>query len=169
MNYRFKKSVPSGKAFTFTEVLFALSILAFICVSVLVVIERGIETAIELKDKKEAFELARENMEKLLAMSSVGEEVQYGVSENNPEIEWEVKVEPFYESQTGKVWAKAISSAIYYDKNNQEQKVEFTHWVTELPQEMMSSIIGDADDANSLPFDPNELRKLGIDPNLFGL
>jgi hypothetical protein len=39
-----------------------------------------------------AFEIARENMEKLLAAGSVKETAEYGTSDEYPEIKWQTVV-----------------------------------------------------------------------------
>ena len=64
---------PAGKAFSLTEVLTALTILAIMSSSVFVVIDRCITSSTNSVLQMHAFEVARENMEALLTKDSVQE------------------------------------------------------------------------------------------------
>ena len=86
-------SLLCRKAFSLIETVAALAILALISTSVLVVINRCIASAADSALRMQAFEVARENMEKLLVLDSVGEKVEYGSSETNPDIQWQTAVE----------------------------------------------------------------------------
>jgi prepilin-type N-terminal cleavage/methylation domain-containing protein len=120
------------KAFSLVEVLMALAILALISSSVLVVIDRCVASAAASTLRMRAFEVARENMEKLLASASVKESIEYGESEKYPDIGWQTVVETFYEPITARMWIRGVCSAQYNDPNGQEQTVELTNWLTDL-------------------------------------
>ncbi|MFC1792853.1 type II secretion system protein [Planctomycetota bacterium] len=128
------------KAFSLVEVLMALGILALISSSVLVVIDRCVTSAATSALRMKAFEVARENMELLLASATVKESVEYGVSEKYPDIGWQTVVETFYEPITARMWIKGVCSAQYNDPNGQEQTIELTHWLTDLTKEQLLQI-----------------------------
>jgi hypothetical protein len=123
------------------EVLTALAILALISSSVLVVINRCVASAADSALRIQAFEVARENMEKLLASPSVKENVEYGQSNKYPEITWQTVVETFYEPITSRMWVRGVCSAEYRDTEGQEQKVELTHWLTGLTKEQLLEVM----------------------------
>lgn len=129
------------KAFTLVEVLTALIILAMICSSVLVVIDRSTASAANSMQRLHAFEVARENMEKLLSSASVKESVEYGDSNQYPDISWETVVETFYEPITSRMWIRGVSSAKYNDPNGQEQTIELEHWLTDLTKDQLLQIM----------------------------
>lgn len=118
----------------------AVAILALISSSVLVVIDRCVASAAETALRMRAFEVARENMEKLLASATVKESVEYGQSEKYPDIEWQTVVETFYEPITARMWVRGVCSAQYNDPNGQEQTIELTHWLTDLTKEQLLQI-----------------------------
>lgn len=120
------------KAFSLLEVVTALAILALISSSVLVVINRSITSTANSMLRMQAFEIARENMETLLSKSSAKEMDEYGYSDRYPEIQWQTTVETFYEPITSRMWIQAVCSAEYTDTQGQLQKVELTHWLTDL-------------------------------------
>jgi type II secretory pathway pseudopilin PulG len=130
-----------GRAFTLPETAAAIVILALICTSIVIIFDRSIVSAANSALRVQAFEVARENMEKLLASSSVEESVEYGYSEKYPVIEWQTTVETFYEPITNRLWAKAVCSANYIDSDNQQQQVELTNWITDLGQQQVLEII----------------------------
>ena len=129
------------KAFSLVEVLTALAILALISSSVLVVIDRCVTSAVDSSLRMQAFEVARENMEKLLASTLVQENVEYGESDKYPEITWQTVVETFYEPITARMWLRGVCSAQYMDAEGQEQTVELTHWLTDLTKEQLLDIM----------------------------
>lgn len=129
------------KAFSLVETVAALVILAFVSTSVFVVFNRYMESAVDSMLRMQAFEIARENMEKLLASNSAQESVEYGNSERYPEIEWETSVETFYEPLTSKMWIQAICSAEYTDSEGEVQKIELTHWLTDLTKAQTQQIL----------------------------
>ncbi len=127
--------------FSLPEVVIALMILAFISSTVLVAINRYTEQAIDRQLRIEAFHLARDNMEKILASDTVEETLEYASSDQNPDIQSTSSVETFYEPKTQRMWIKAVCSATYTDSQNEEQTVEFTHWVTDLSVEQVLQVL----------------------------
>jgi len=138
------------KAFSLIEVLTALAILALICSSVLVVINRCVASAADSALRMQAFEVARENMEKLLASPLVQETAEYGESDKYPEITWQTIVETFYEPITARMWVRGVCSAEYIDTEGQEQTVELTHWLTDLTQRQLLDIMTREDEEGQL-------------------
>ena len=130
-------------AFSLIEVMTALAILAIVSSSVLVVIIRCLASAADSALRMQAFEVARENMEKLLASSSLEQSVEYGESEVYPGIIWETVVETFYEPITARMWVRGVCSAQYGDAQGQEQTVELTHWLTDLTKGQLLQIMRD--------------------------
>ncbi|MCK5175339.1 MAG: type II secretion system protein, partial [Planctomycetes bacterium] len=129
-----------GRAFTLAEVVMAIALVATITSSVLVVTARCIDAAIDSTLKAQAFELARENMETLLAASSVTEVAEFGTDEKNPDMQWETRVETFNEPATGKAWAQAVCSASYTDAHGLFQQIELVHWLTDVSEGQMKLI-----------------------------
>ncbi len=132
-----------GSGFSLIEVLAALAILALVSSSMLVVVDRCLESTAEAGLRMEAFQIARENMEKLLASSTVEEMVDYGQSEIYPDISWKTVVEAFTEPVSGKMWIRAICSAQYNDSAGEEQTVKLEHWITELTDQQASQLGGE--------------------------
>ena len=131
----------TNKAFTLIEVMAALVILAIVSSSVLVVINRCVASAADSALRMQAFEVARENMEKLLASGAVQETVEYGESDKYPGINWQTVVETFYEPITARMWVRAVCSAEYSDTKGQTQTVELTHWLTDVTKEQLVEIM----------------------------
>jgi hypothetical protein len=129
------------KAFTLAETMAALVILAFVSTSVLLVINRYMSSAVDSVLRMQAFEVARTNLEKLLTLDTVAESVEYGDSEIYPDIQWQTVVEAFYEPLNSKMWIQAICSAKYTDSEGEVQKVELTHWLTDLTKAQMLQIL----------------------------
>lgn len=119
----------------------ALTILAIISSSVLIVISRCAASATDSVLQMQAFEVARRNMETLLASDSVKESIEYGQSEEYPEIAWETVVETFYEPVTTRMWIRGVCTAEYKDMENQDQEVELVHWLTDLTKEQLLQIM----------------------------
>lgn len=128
-------------AFSLAEVVAALVILAFVSTSVLVVINRYMASAADSVLRMQAFEIARENMEKLLTSVSVTELVEYGNSEKYPDIRWQTTVETFYEPITSRMWVQAICSADYTDSEDEVQMVELTHWLTSVTKAQVLQLL----------------------------
>ena len=129
------------KGFTLIETVTALVILAIISSSVLVVINRCMASAANSALRMQAFEVARENMEKLLASDSVEETVESGSSDKYPEIKWETTVESFYEPITERMWIRGVCSAEYEDSESEVQTIELTHWLTDLTKQQVLDIL----------------------------
>jgi type II secretory pathway component PulJ len=89
----------------------AVALLAFIGASAWVVMDRCMMSAADSTQRMHAFEIARENMEKLLGSASVTEMTEYGVSEKFPDISWQTAVETFYEPIISSIWVQAVCSA----------------------------------------------------------
>jgi prepilin-type N-terminal cleavage/methylation domain-containing protein len=149
-NMRVKDTIPQrrqyrarqGQGFTLIEVVAALGILALVASSVLVVVDRSMLSASDSTVRMEAFELARENMEKVLASESVEETVEYGRSDKYPDITWQTVVEVFSEPIGGATWVRAICSAAYKDSAGQQQKIELEDWITELTDQQANQLAG---------------------------
>ncbi|MDD5135365.1 MAG: type II secretion system protein [Phycisphaerae bacterium] len=141
MKWDSKNNMLRRKAFTMIEVSVALVILGMIAATVLVVINKAVDTVIFWQTKMQAFEIARENMEQLLSKPAVTDSLEYGTSQTNPDINWETMVESFYEPVTSRMWVRAVCSAEFTDAEGQPQKVELTQWLTGLNQYQIMKII----------------------------
>lgn len=141
VRHRRTGTATTAKAFTLLEVAASLIILALITSSALVVINRCMKATIDETVKVQAFEIAREKMEKLLAANAVEETLEQGTSEENPDIQWQTVVEPFYEPITSKMWIRAVCSATYTDTHNELQTIEFAHWITDLTKKQIIDIL----------------------------
>jgi Tfp pilus assembly protein PilV len=139
MKCLFRKNLLS--AFSLIETVTALIILAIISSSVFVVINRCMSSVADSALRMQAFEVSRKNMETLLVKDSVTEMVEYGSSDKYPEIQWQTTVETFYEPITERMWIQAVCSAEYTDTAGELQKVELTHWLTDLTKEQLIKII----------------------------
>jgi len=138
--------------FTLLEVIAALAILGLAASSVLIVIDRCVSSAADSALRMEAFVLARENLEKILARDSVDETVEYGTSERYPNVSWQTLVEGFPEPVTGQMWVRAVCSAEYVDATGETQRIELTHWITQLSDQQAGQLVGQQD-----------LEKLGVE------
>lgn len=125
------------KAFGLVEVITALAILALISSSVLVVINRCLESVGDSVLRMQALEVARDNMEQLLSSVSVKETTEFGESNKYPDIKWQTAVESFYEPITSRMWIRGVCSAEYQDSKGEPQKIELTHWLTDLTKEQL--------------------------------
>ncbi len=145
MKYHSRKIVLPAlfrcRAFSLVEAVTALIILALISASVLVVVNRCMASAVDSTLRMRAFEVARENMEKLLSSQSVTEMVEYGSSDKYPEIQWQTTVEVFYDPLTVRMWLQGICSADYTDAAGEVQTIRLTHWLTDLTKEQLIQII----------------------------
>jgi len=131
---RYPSSVIRHRAFTLVESMAAVTLLAFIGISVWVVLERCTASAADSIQRMRAFEIARENMENILGLASVQEKTEYGTSEKFPDIRWQTTIESFSESATSKMWVRAVCSAEYTDASGEPQNVELTNWLTQLSE-----------------------------------
>ncbi len=137
---RFLRS-PFGGGFNLPEVMAALIILAFVGTNVMVVVSRNMASVADLSVRMQAFEVARDNMEYLLGSETVSEQVEYGFSEKYPDIEWQTVVESFYEPMTNRLWIQGTCLAEYEDSSGEIQKVEFTHWLTNLTKQQVIALL----------------------------
>lgn len=128
-------------AFTMVEVVAALVLLSIILSSVMVLMNRYVASVIDLQLRQEAFELARGNMEQLLAETKLSDIVEFGDSETNPDIEWQTLVEPFYEPITNQMWIRAICSAGFDDSKGEYENIELEHWITNLTAAQVKQIL----------------------------
>lgn len=138
---KFKLRFFNKGGFTLIEMSVALVIIGMIVAGVFVVINRAVETIGDWQTKIEAFEIARDNMEKLLAQKSLSDMVEYGTSETNPDIKWETTIESFYEPVSNNMWMRAICMSEYTDSKGEEQKIELTHWLTSLSKQQIMQIM----------------------------
>lgn len=164
--YAIRHRRSAEAAFCLMEVVAALTILVFLTISILSVYDRCMTAAADTTLKMQAFEIARENMENLLATDSVELKVENGQSELYPDILWQTTVESFYEPLTSRTWLTATCTADYIDTSGNEQTIELKHWLTELSQEDMKKIT-DQNEPNSpqsnepngaAPAEPNRPR-----------
>lgn len=116
--------------FTLVEVVTSLIILGLTCSSVLVIMNRNMQSAYDVTMRLRALEVARENLEAILVSQSVEEMTETGATETSPPIEWESTVETFYAPVNGQTWARARCRADYEDMEGQQQSVELEHWLT---------------------------------------
>jgi len=143
--YRFKNNLFRSNfrrsAFTLLEVTTALLLLSMILTSVMVLINRGVDSVVDMQLRQHAFELARSNMETLLSETRLSDMSEFGTSEMYPDVDWETIVEPFYEPVTNRMWIRAICSASYLDRTGEYQTVELEHWITNLTSAQIKQIL----------------------------
>ena len=123
------------------EVVAALVLLSIILSSVMVLMNRYVDSVIDLQLREEAFELARGNMEQLLAETKLSDTVEFGDSEINQDIEWQTLVEPFYEPITNRMWIRAVCSAGFTDSKGEFENIELEHWITNLTAAQIKQIL----------------------------
>lgn len=166
--YRFRKNLNTKKGllrgFTLLEIMAAVAILAVICTTVMVVLNRCMLETINSELKMQAFEAARENMEKLLGETSVSEMVAFGVLEENPEIDWQMVVEPFREPVTSKMWIRAVCTASYKDSTGERREFELRHWITDLSSKQVKQILDQQDRERAFIEETGE-NPFGNDPS----
>jgi len=143
MNCRSKKSCcatkTKPKGFSLVELVAAVVILGLICTGALVIINNSMEKGSDLMWRAKAFDVARENMEALLAKDSLTSETDQGFDEIYPDILWETKVDTTMQEDI--MWVEAVSTASYIDSAGEEQTVELSHWLTSLSKETMKQIM----------------------------
>lgn len=139
-------AVPGiNRGFTLLEVLAALAILALTSSSVLLVIDRCVTSASDSTLRMEAFELVRENLEKILLLDAVEENADYGISDKYPGISWQTVIEGFSEPLSSQMWVRAVCSADYLDSKGEKQKVELVHWLTQLTDQQAGQLVDQQD------------------------
>jgi type II secretory pathway pseudopilin PulG len=129
------------RAFTLVESMAAIALLAFICAGIWLVLERCTASAADSVQRMRAFEIARDNMEKLLGAESVQETTEYGISEKFPDIRWQTTVESFYDPITSGMWVRGVCSAEYTDSAGTPQTVELVNWLTGLSSEQTKQLM----------------------------
>jgi len=129
------------RGFSLPEVMGALMVLAMVGSSVVLVIHRAVGKAADITLRTQAFEVARENMEKLLSAGSAKEMVEYGTSERYPDINWQTVVETFDEPISSQMWVRAICSAEYVDTRGRTEKIELVQWLTRLTDKQVELIL----------------------------
>jgi len=127
--------------FTLVEVAAALVILSMLISSALVVMSRITSGMIDLQSETQAFSIARQNLEKLLSATTVSDMTEYGVVETNPDMDWEIVVEPFYEPISNRMWIRGLSSASYTDSSGERKTIELTCWLTGLNAQQIRQIL----------------------------
>lgn len=140
---RSRRRYGCRRAFSLLEVSAAVAILGIVSSSVVLVISRCVASGTNSTLRMQAFEVARENMEKLLASDQLEETADFGESELYPGIEWETTVETFYEPITARAWVQGVCLARYTDAEDQEQTVELTHWLTDVTKEQLLKMMED--------------------------
>ena len=136
-----KKFGKRNAGFSLLEVITATGILAIITSSVWIVVDRCVNSAADMKQKIQAFQVARENLELILSKPYVEETSEYGTSDRYPGIDWETGVETFYEPINSQMWLRAICTASYYDTNGEHKSVELVHWLTGLTKDQLLQIL----------------------------
>lgn len=137
----------AGAGFSLLEVLTALAILGLVSSSVLLVINRCVNSAADSALRMEAFQIVRENLELVLVRDSVEESVEYGISDLFPVVSWQTVIEAFPEPVNGQIWVRAVCTAEYTDSRDQRQKIELTHWIAPLTDQQAGAILSDEERA----------------------
>ena len=137
---RYKLFGRKRKGFSLIEVGVSLILVGIISTTILSVYDRNMESAIDSTLKMNAFSVAREKLEEILAYDKVEESVDYGTTEMPPYIEWTTKVVPFYDQWSESMWVKAISIADYYDTKGEVQTVELEKWISKISKKQMETI-----------------------------
>ncbi len=107
-------------------------IVSFICGTVAIVIGESLDSIADQRSKQQAVRVAHQNMETILAQEEIEEFSETGMSELYPDIEWTKGVEVVEFSGTGKLWMKAVSSANFYDSDNEIEEITFENWLAPL-------------------------------------
>jgi type II secretory pathway pseudopilin PulG len=126
--------------FTLVEVVASILILSGILATTMVVMNRCVSAVVDQRNRERAFELARENLEFLLTSTQVKDGLEYGFDEINPEVQWQLAVEPFYEPVSNRMWIRAVSTAEYTDTKGEIQAIELEHWITGLTAQQIKMI-----------------------------
>jgi prepilin-type N-terminal cleavage/methylation domain-containing protein len=128
------------RAFTLMEVVMAVMIIGVIITSVMAVMNQCIAATIDSRTHTQAFEIVRNNMETLLAENKLAEKTEFGISDANPDIQWETLIETFTEPVTESMWLRAACSATYTDQDGEFQTVQLTHWLSEIPPALQKKL-----------------------------
>ncbi len=127
--------------FTLLEVAVSLVILGVIATSVITIMNECIESTIEHGSRQRAFEISRENMERILAWPYVQELNDYGTDEKNPDIQWETVIEPFYEPVTNRMWIRAVCSSSFTTREGEREEINLANWITSLSEQQIKNIL----------------------------
>jgi hypothetical protein len=122
------------------ETVTAICILGLICSGIMAVMSRCTTTVDNLTLRVQAFEVARQQMEEILAKPSVQESVDMGTSERYPAVQWQTTVEVFQEPIEGSSWARAVCSTQYQDADGEAQTVELTCWLGRLTADQLAKL-----------------------------
>jgi len=98
----------------------------------------------------------------------VEETVDFGSSDKYPEIQWETTVETFLEPLSTQMWVRAICSAEYTDSAGELQKIELTHWLTNLSKQQLLQILAERQRENILAELDGTAQKEGFDVEKIG-
>ena len=131
----------SRRGFTMVEVVAAVLILSIILSSVMFLMNRFLDAVVDMRLEQRAFEVARANMETLLATDKLSDMSEFGESELYPDIEWSTIVEPYTLPIKDRMWIRALCSAGYTDSKGEKQTVELEHWITSLTGEQIKKIL----------------------------
>ncbi len=140
---KFKENRVFRKGFTLVEAACAVVVLATIVSGVLVVMSRGLNTIIDTDTKAEAFRIARDKMEEILSNKTLSNSTDFGVSEVNPDIEWETVVEPFYEPITSRMWVRAQSKSTFTDRQGEQEEIQLVSWIASLTKKQVQQILAE--------------------------
>jgi DNA-binding transcriptional MerR regulator len=123
------------------EVVAAVMILSIILSSVMFLMNRYLEAVVDMRLQQRAFEVARANMETLLAVDKLSDMSEFGESELYPDIQWSTTVEPYTLPVKDRMWIRAVCSAGYIDSQGERQSVELEHWITSLTGTQIKQIL----------------------------
>lgn len=140
-NRQLKISNRQSRAFTLVEIAVAIVVVGLIVSSGMAILDRLIGAMADMRLRSEAFEIAREKMETLLAQAKVQDMTDYGTSELRPDIQWQTTLEPFYEPITNQMWIRAVCSAGYNDSKGSYQSIDLEHWITNLSPQLVKQIL----------------------------
>ncbi|MCU0915147.1 MAG: type II secretion system GspH family protein [Planctomycetes bacterium] len=139
------RAARGAAGFTLLEILASLAILGLACSSVLIVIDRCLNSAADSVLRMAAFELVRENLEQVLTRENVEETTDFGTSDRYPDISWETVVEAFPDPVAGQMWLRAVCAAHYPDALGEKQTIELIHWITPLTDQQAGQLAGQQD------------------------
>lgn len=130
-----------NRGFTMVEITAALLILSMVLSTVMFLMNRYLDAVVDMRLRQRSFEVARANMETLLAADKLEDLAEFGESERYPDIYWETTVEPFTLPVKDRMWVRAVCSASYTDTKGERQEVELEHWITSLTGDQIKKIM----------------------------
>ena len=152
----FHRFRPGRPAFTLVETIVSLALLGMIGGSIVITFNRCMDATLDLTQRHQALEVARENMEQTLTSIKLEPGIEQGFSERYPRIHWETLIETFSEPVEGQPWARVICSASFEDAAGEEQILEFEHWLTQVKE-------GGADPSNQALADKEFTHQEALD------